>query len=132
MKILNLYAGLGGNRKKWEGHEITAVELNPAIAKLGHHLKYDAHIFANYGIEITNMRFDSMLESYVLNSTANRHDMDTVAKEYLDVDTISWLEEFLAQYENIVIVVSHDRHFLDQVCTQIVDVDFSKHRIKKT
>jgi len=63
---------------------------NEAIAKLGHHLKYDAHIFANYGIHLKNMRYDSMLESYVLNSTANRHDMDTVAKKYLDVDTISY------------------------------------------
>jgi ATPase subunit of ABC transporter with duplicated ATPase domains len=37
----------------------------------------------------------------------------------LDVDTISWLENFLADYENIVIVVSHDRHFLDAVCTHV-------------
>lgn len=44
----------------------------------------------------------------------------------LDVDTISWLENFLADYENTVIVVSHDRHFLDSVCTHIVDLDFSK------
>lgn len=41
----------------------------------------------------------------------------------LDVDTINWLENFLADYENIVIVVSHDRHFLDAVCTHVVDVD---------
>ncbi|MGE0115622.1 MAG: DNA polymerase I [Steroidobacteraceae bacterium] len=59
-------------------------------AKLGHHLKYDAHIFANYGIEVRNMRYDSMLESYVLNSTATRHDMDSVAKKYLGVDTIHY------------------------------------------
>jgi ATPase subunit of ABC transporter with duplicated ATPase domains len=44
----------------------------------------------------------------------------------LDVYTISWLEDFLAEYENTVIVVSHDRHFLDAVCTHIVDVDFGK------
>ena len=44
----------------------------------------------------------------------------------LDVDTIAWLENFLADFENIVIVVSHDRHFLDAVCTHIVDIDFSK------
>lgn len=44
----------------------------------------------------------------------------------LDVDTISWLENFLADFENTVIVVSHDRHFLDAVCTHIVDIDFSK------
>lgn len=44
----------------------------------------------------------------------------------LDFETISWLENFLANYENTVIVVSHDRHFLDAVCTHISDIDFNK------
>jgi ATPase subunit of ABC transporter with duplicated ATPase domains len=44
----------------------------------------------------------------------------------LDYETISWLENFLANYENTVIVVSHDRHFLDSVCTHIADIDFGK------
>jgi ATPase subunit of ABC transporter with duplicated ATPase domains len=44
----------------------------------------------------------------------------------LDVDTIAWLENFLADFENTVIVVSHDRHFLDAVCTHIADIDFNK------
>lgn len=44
----------------------------------------------------------------------------------LNVETINWLENFLADYENTVIVVSHDRHFLDSVCTHICDLDFSK------
>lgn len=44
----------------------------------------------------------------------------------LDVHTVDWLENFLADYPNIVIVVSHDRHFLNQVCTQMCDVDFGK------
>ena len=47
----------------------------------------------------------------------------------LDVETIAWLEDFLADYENIVIVVSHDRHFLDAVCTHVADVDRSKIQI---
>lgn len=47
----------------------------------------------------------------------------------LDIETISWLEDFLAGYENIVLVVSHDRHFLDTVCTHIVDIDFGKMSI---
>lgn len=47
----------------------------------------------------------------------------------LDVNTISWLEDFLADYENIVLVVSHDRHFLDAVCTHVADVDRQKIRI---
>jgi len=44
----------------------------------------------------------------------------------LDVDTVMWLENFLADFKNTVIVVSHDRHFLDQVTTHVVDIDFSK------
>ncbi|MCK5402007.1 MAG: ATP-binding cassette domain-containing protein, partial [Flavobacteriaceae bacterium] len=44
----------------------------------------------------------------------------------LDYETITWLENFLANYENCVIIVSHDRHFLDAVCTHISDIDFSK------
>jgi DNA polymerase-1 len=61
---------------------------NPAAHKVGHHLKYDAHVLANHGIRLAGMRHDTMLESYVLDSTATRHDLDSVAKKYLGVDTI--------------------------------------------
>jgi ATPase subunit of ABC transporter with duplicated ATPase domains len=47
----------------------------------------------------------------------------------LDIETIGWLENFLADYENIVLVVSHDRHFLDSVCTHVADVDRSKIKV---
>ncbi len=47
----------------------------------------------------------------------------------LDIETIGWLENFLADYENIVLVVSHDRHFLDAVCTHVADVDHKKIKI---
>jgi ATPase subunit of ABC transporter with duplicated ATPase domains len=47
----------------------------------------------------------------------------------LDVETVSWLENFLAESKNIVIVVSHDRHFLDSVCTHTVDIDFKKLKV---
>ena len=47
----------------------------------------------------------------------------------LDLNTITWLEDFLAEYENLVLVVSHDRHFLDQVCTHVADIDFGKINI---
>ncbi|MGF2412694.1 ABC-F family ATP-binding cassette domain-containing protein [Ferruginibacter sp.] len=47
----------------------------------------------------------------------------------LDVETISWLENFLADYQNIVLVVSHDRHFLDAVCTHVADVDKNKIKV---
>ena len=61
---------------------------DPAHRKVGHHLKYDAHIFARHGINLAGMQFDSMLESYVLNSVATRHDMDSVARHYLGRETI--------------------------------------------
>jgi len=44
----------------------------------------------------------------------------------LDLDTVSWLENYLANFDNTVLVVSHDRHFLDSICTHIVDIDFNK------
>ena len=58
--------------------------------KVGHHLKYDAHIFARYRIALKGMAFDSMLESYVLNSVASRHDMDSIARHYLGIETIHY------------------------------------------
>jgi DNA polymerase-1 len=58
--------------------------------KVGHHLKYDAHVLARHGIQLRGMAFDSMLESYVLNSVATRHDMDSVARHYLGRETIHY------------------------------------------
>ena len=60
------------------------------LGKIGHHLKYDAHELANHGIELRGMRFDTMLESYVWNSVATRHDMDSVAERYLGISTIHY------------------------------------------
>jgi DNA polymerase-1 len=57
-------------------------------AKLGHHLKFDAHVLANHGIALSGQRFDSMLESYVLNSVATRHDMDSLVAKYLGINTL--------------------------------------------
>jgi DNA polymerase-1 len=58
--------------------------------KVGHHLKYDAHVLANHGIRLAGMRYDSMLESYVWNSVAVRHDMDSAALHYLGINTIHY------------------------------------------
>ncbi|MGD8977206.1 MAG: DNA polymerase I [Gammaproteobacteria bacterium] len=60
---------------------------DPKLGKIGHHIKYDAHVLANHGIALAGVRHDTMLESYVLNSTATRHDMDSVAMEYLGIRT---------------------------------------------
>jgi DNA polymerase-1 len=58
--------------------------------KLGHHLKFDCHILANYGIALAGQRYDSMLESYVLNSVTTRHDMDSTVEKYLGIRTIHY------------------------------------------
>ena len=69
---------------------LKSVLEDDTIGKVGHHLKYDAHVLLNYDIHLRGMRFDTMLESYVLNSTATRHDMDSVARKYLGVETIHY------------------------------------------
>jgi len=63
---------------------------NPDKAKLGQNLKYDAHVLANHGITLRGIAHDTMLESYILNSTATKHNMDDLAKEYLGVTTIHY------------------------------------------
>lgn len=63
---------------------------NPAIGKIGQHLKYDRHIFARYGIEIKGFCDDTMLMSYCYNSTATRHNMDALADYYLNHQTITF------------------------------------------
>jgi DNA polymerase-1 len=71
---------------------------DPTKLKVGQHAKFDMNILANcaiggdpaHGITVRGIAFDTMLESYVLNSTATRHDMDSLAKKYLDYDTVSF------------------------------------------
>jgi DNA polymerase I len=61
---------------------------DPQRAKLGHNLKYDMSVLANHGITLRGIAYDTMLESYVLDSTASRHDLDSLALKYLGVRTI--------------------------------------------
>jgi DNA polymerase-1 len=63
---------------------------DPEKPKLGHHLKYDAHVLQNHGIRLAGMRYDTMLESYVWNSVGTRHDMDSAALCYLGRRTITY------------------------------------------
>jgi DNA polymerase-1 len=58
--------------------------------KVGQHMKYDMDVLGNYGIQMRGVKYDTMLESYVLNSVATRHDMDSLAKKYLGVDTVHY------------------------------------------
>jgi DNA polymerase-1 len=75
--------------------ELVLARLRPLIegdahTKIGHHLKYDAHVLANHGIELRGVRHDTMLESYLLDATATRHDLDSIALRYLSRDTIHY------------------------------------------
>lgn len=63
---------------------------DPEYQKLGHHLKYDRNVLLNHNIKLEGIAFDTMLESYVLNSVASRHDLDSVAKNYLGETTIHY------------------------------------------
>ncbi len=65
---------------------------NPHIHKIGQHIKYDKNILLNCGIDLQGIAFDTMLESYVLDSTATRHDMDSLALKYLGKRTITFEE----------------------------------------
>jgi DNA polymerase-1 len=60
---------------------------NPALPKVGQHIKYDMNVLSLYGIQVQGVAFDSMLESYVFNSTGSRHDMDSLALKYLGRQT---------------------------------------------
>lgn len=62
------------------------------IGKIGQNLKYDRSVLQNYGIDLKGIRFDTMLESYVLNSTGSRHDMNTLALKYLGYQVVKYEE----------------------------------------
>jgi DNA polymerase-1 len=63
---------------------------DPALWKVGQNIKYDLNVLANHGIRLRGLRFDTMLESYVLDSTAARHDMDSLALKYLGYKTVKY------------------------------------------
>ena len=69
-------------------HDLKPLLESPKHLKVGQNLKYDRHVLLNHGIDLQGIAHDTMLESYVLDSTATRHDMDSLAQKYLGRDTI--------------------------------------------
>ena len=69
---------------------LTPLLSDPKVSKVGQNLKYDRNVLANYGIDLAGIAHDSMLESYVLESTGTRHDMDSLALKYLGQRAISF------------------------------------------
>ena len=76
--------------RDWALAQLKPILENPSIGKIGQHLKYDAHVLSNHGIHLQGWAFDTMLASYVINPTATRHNMDDLAKFYLDYQTTSF------------------------------------------
>jgi len=76
----------------WVLSKLKPLLEDPGQAKVGQNLKYDKSVLANHDIELNGIAFDTMLESYVLDSTATRHNMDSLAKKYLDVTTVKFEE----------------------------------------
>jgi DNA polymerase-1 len=79
------------------GREHVLAKLKPlledeSLGKIGQHLKYDLAVLANHGIALRGLRYDTMLESYVLDSTASRHDMDSLALKYCGYKTLKYEE----------------------------------------
>lgn len=76
--------------RDWVLEQLKPLLEDPHCRKIGQNLKYDMSVLARYGITLRGVAFDTMLESYVLDSTATRHDMDSLAQKYLGVKTIKY------------------------------------------
>ncbi|MEM9243807.1 MAG: DNA polymerase I [Pseudomonadota bacterium] len=76
--------------RDWVLRQLKPILENPDIKKIGQNLKYDKKVLMNYAIDLRGIAFDTMLESYVYNSTATRHDMDSLALHYLNYHCISY------------------------------------------
>jgi DNA polymerase-1 len=107
---------------------LRALLEDPAHGKVGQHVKFDMHVLAEEGIQLRGQRFDTMLESYVLNSTATRHDMDSTAARYLGINTI--------QFEDIAgkgaKQISFDQVSIDQAAeysAEDADITLRLHRV---
>lgn len=78
--------------RAWVLEQLKALLEGEKHLKVGHNLKYDIEVLANHGIHLQGIAFDTMLESYVLDSTGSRHDMDTLAQKHLNYKTVSFEE----------------------------------------
>ena len=78
--------------REWVFDQLKPLLEDPHKAKLGHHLKYDRNVLANHGIKLQGIAYDSMLESYVLDSTASRHDLDSLCQKYLSHTNIKFAD----------------------------------------
>ncbi len=78
--------------RAWVLAQLKPLLEDPALKKVGQHMKFDMNVLARYDIKLQGVEFDTMLESYILNSVATRHDMDSLAQKYLGVKTTKFEE----------------------------------------
>ncbi|MFO0041979.1 MAG: DNA polymerase I, partial [Pseudomonadota bacterium] len=100
---------------------------DPAKAKIGQHGKYDMHVLANYCIALDGYAFDTMLESYVWNSTATRHDMDSLADAYLGEQTIHY-EDVAGKGAKQINFAQVDVQRAGEYAAEDADITFRLHR----
>ena len=105
--------------------EMNGWDADSEAAALLSNLEIEEKMHNNLMSEIDNKQKVRVLLAQALFGNPDVLVMDEPTND-LDYDTIMWLEKFLANYENTVIIVSHDRHFLDAVCTHISDIDYGK------
>ncbi|HXG28943.1 MAG TPA: DNA polymerase I [Nevskiales bacterium] len=96
--------------------------------KLGQHIKYDLNVLARHGIEVAGVRYDTMLESYVLNSTATRHDMDSLAEKYLGYQTIKF-EDVAGKGKNQISFKQVDLDKATQYAAEDADITLRLHEM---
>ncbi len=96
--------------------------------KLGQHIKYDLNVLARHGIDVAGVRYDTMLESYVLNSTATRHDMDSLAEKYLGYQTIKF-EDVAGKGRNQISFRQVDLDKATQYAAEDADITLRLHEM---
>ena len=100
---------------------------DPTKAKVGQHAKYDINVLSNAGIQVRGVRHDTMLQSYVLNSTASRHDMDSLARRYLGYQTIPF-EDVAGKGSKQILFSQVDLQMATRYAAEDADVTLRLHR----
>jgi len=100
---------------------------DPGKPKVGQHIKYDMNVLSLYGIEVRGVAYDTMLESYVLNSTGSRHDMDTLALKYLGRKTTKY-EEICGKGSKQILFSQVEIEAATHYAAEDADVTLSLHR----
>jgi DNA polymerase-1 len=91
LPVAHVYPGAPEQlQRDWVFEQLRPLLEDPNKGKIGHHLKYDRNVLLNHGIHLRGIAYDSMLESYVLDSTASRHDLDSLSQKYLSHTNIKF------------------------------------------